>query len=316
MNELSNNVISRFVKDYKLPINVIEEPIFSYCIETLDSQYKTKEKLNYLTNLINNIGEDNFFKESSKITNQVIEAISRKNVYKTLSEDLLKEYQITTNVPSSDIYSMNNVGKHFISFDLVKANFQAFKKYSKELVLNSNTYEELMSNFTNEKYFIESKQIRQVIFGNTLPKKQQIIQKNIINSTINDLVHNTSLELKDFCNASADEFIIKKDTKEEVDNLFLEIKNHLDKNGYDGYRLEEFKLNNIGNRKFFVKEFFNGDIDFKGIPSFYFLQAYKEYFKLPLDSKDLQFIYEGQLSSFLEPIFKQNDFELNLNLNQ
>lgn len=311
--ELSKEVKNRFIKDYKLPISIVEEPNFSYSIEILDELYNTKEKLNYLNNLIENIGEDEFFKVSSNIINNIIDTISKQSVYNTLSNDLLKEYPNKINASSRDIYSIQNVGKYFLSFDLVKANFQALKKYSKELVLYSNSYEDLVSKFTNEKYFIESKQIRQVIFGNLLPKKQQVIQKNIISSTILDLVNNTSLELNDFINATADEFVISRDTKEEIEIICKEIESYLEKENYVGYRLETFKLNNIDDRKLFVKEYLNGKIEFKGIPSFHFLQVYKKYFDLPLDEKDLQFIHEGELSTFLKPLFEK-EFNLNLEL--
>lgn len=312
--ELSKEVKNRFIKDYKLPISIVEEPNFSYSIEILDSLYNTKEKLNNLKNLISNIGEEEFFKLSSKVINNIIDTISKTSVYETLSNDLLKEYPNKVNVSSRDIYSIQNVGKYFLSFDLVKANFQALKKYSKELVLYAENYEELVSKFTNEKYFMESKQIRQVVFGNLLPKKQQIIQKNIISSVILDLVQNTTLELNDFINATADEFVISRSTKEEIEIICKEIKSYLEKENYDGYRLETFKLNNIDDRKLFVKEYLNGKIEFKGIPSFHFLQVYKKYFDLPLDEKDLQFIHEGELSTFLKPLFEK-EFNLNLELN-
>lgn len=308
--ELSKEVKNRFIKDYKLPISIVEEPNFSYSIEILDSLYNTKEKLNNLKNLISNIGEEEFFKLSSKVINNIIDTISKTSVYETLSNDLLKEYPNKVNVSSRDIYSIQNVGKYFLSFDLVKANFQALKKYSKELVLYAENYEELVSKFTNEKYFIESKQIRQVVFGNLLPKKQQIIQKNIISSVILDLVQNTTLELNDFINATADEFIVIRDTKEELEKLYKEINDYLIKEQYNGYRLETFLLNNIDNRKLFVKEYLNGKIEFKGIPSYHFLQVYKKYFNLELDEKDLQFIHEGELSTFLKPLFEK---EINLN---
>lgn len=302
--DLNESVKKRFIKDFNLPINITEEPIFSYTIETLDSLLNTKEKLGYLQSMIEKYGEEGFFQESSRITNQVIEAISRKQIYKTLENDRLENFtKNNLQIQSNDIYKMTNVDKYFLSFDIVKANFTALKHYSKDLVLGADSYEDLLKNFTDDAYFIESKQIRQVILGNTLPKKQQIIQKYLISNTISSIVDNTSLNLEDFCNASADEFIIKKDTKEEIEKVYNEISNYLSNNGFQDYRLETFKLNNVGDRKYFVKEYLNGDITFKAIPSFHFLQAYKEYFNLPLDKKDLQFFYEGQLATFEEPIF-------------
>lgn len=312
---ISDNVKKRFIKDFNLPINITEEPIFSYCIDTLDELLNTKNKLKHLTDMVNKYGEDGFFQESSKITNQVIEAISRKQIYKTLENDRLDEFcKNNLQIQTNDIYKMTNINQYFLSFDIVKANFTALKYYSPELVLGANSYEDLLRNFTDDSYFIESKQIRQVIFGNTLPKKQQIIQKYLISNTIKSIIDNTSLDFDDFCNASADEFIIKKDSKEEIEEIYNEVSNHLSNNCNIDYRLETFKLNNIGDRKYFVKEFLNGDITFKAVPSFHFLQAYKEYFNLPLDKKDLQFFYEGQLATFDEPIFNSRRKEIILSL--
>lgn len=311
--KLTNEIKQRFIKDYKLPFNVTEEPLFSYYIDTLDNFYKTKEKLSNLEKFVETFGnESEFFKESSKIIQTIIDSVQRKNIYKTFSNDPMSNQPYIKDVANKDIYSLNNVGGHFFSIDLVKANFQAMKKYSNDLVLGANDYNEFMSKFTDFEYFKNSKQIRQVIFGNLSPKKQQIIQKTMMKE-IYDLLLEAGIPNNKFINSSADEIIIKADSKDE--NLeHIRIAEKIREHGLlPNTRFELFELNNIGNRKFFVKEFYDGNVEFKGIPSQYFLQAFKEYFKIPLNDNDLKFYHDQQLATFDLPLFQNKNLELEFN---
>jgi len=308
--ELSNNIKKRFIKDYSLPISVLSEPLFSYYIEELDELYGTKEKLVNLVTLIEDLGnEDLFFKESSRVVDNVIEAISRKNIYKELQEDRLDNCSVIKDVNHKDIYNLKNVGEHFVSIDLVKANFNSMKSYSNELVLNSTSYEDLLSKFTDHDYYKNSKQIRQVIFGNLLPKKQQRLQKDIIYSIYNELIE-LGIDKDKFINASTDEIIIHTISKEEaklIANKIFELK---ETGKLQNTRIELFKLNNIGDRKYFVKEHYNGNVEFKGIPAYHFMQSYKEYLGKELNGNDLRFNYEGQVAIFEKPLFNDKQ-ELN-----
>jgi hypothetical protein len=62
--------------------------------------------------------------------------------------------------------------------------------------------------------------------------------------------------------------------------------------------IESFKLNNIKDYNYFVKEMYDGTIEFKCIPIVYFAQAYKLYKGLEINDYDLSFFYENKLAKF------------------
>lgn len=111
------------------------------------------------------------------------------------------------NIPNGDIYSKPNIGKTYISLDLTEAAFSAFKTWDAHSNLKNEilepqytTYRDWVSHTVTIKlkpeddvkrrmmtsmvirdiltdYVCDSKQIRQVIFGKTNPKRIQHIEK-------------------------------------------------------------------------------------------------------------------------------------------
>lgn len=113
------------------------------------------------------------------------------------------------NVPNGDIYTKSNIGKTYISFDLTEAAFRAFKTWdlyndSNEILAplystyrawvaytvisklkpEDNVKSQMMTSEAIREilidYICDSKQIRQVIFGKTNPKRIQHIEKWIM----------------------------------------------------------------------------------------------------------------------------------------
>ena len=74
-------------------------------------------------------------------------------------------------------------------------------------------------------------------------------------------------------------------------------------------RVELFQLVSLG-RKCFVKEYLSADnqvskIEFKGVPGHLYPQAFKHYYKLPLNDKDMTFIFEGEKARLLNKAFEK-----------
>lgn len=72
---------------------------------------------------------------------------------------------------SKNIYHEGNIGKTLISIDLRKANFQAMNYVDKNIMLNSDTYDEFIKKFTDIPLVINSKYFRQVFFGQLNPSR-------------------------------------------------------------------------------------------------------------------------------------------------
>lgn len=307
--ELSNSIKKRFIKDYNLPIQVIQEPYFTYAIETMDLHLDTKSKLQLLIDVVTELGaEDKFFSEANKVKDSIINSIQLKGIYDQLSADPLDSYEVLNNgVRTQDIYNMGNVNRTFISLDLKHANFNVFRMYSPELVLGFDTYEDMIGSVTKFDYFKKSKYIRQVIFGNMLPKKQQRLQKFVMSQIISVLHNDVGIDMNDFVSASADEVVFAVDPKDVsmfVDMVSRKVKeNPLTEKMASWIRIESFTLKSIGDKKFFVKEQENGKVEFKGIPSYFFMQVYKKFTNQPITRDDKIFYYDGMLATFEKEVF-------------
>ena len=309
--ELSNSLKQRFVKDFKLPFQVVQEPFFSYAIETLDPHFDSIKKLEMLNEIVQELGsEEGFFTESNRVKNEIINAIQSKDTYKDLQNDRLDSYNVTTNVSQKDIYTMENVNKTFISLDLVKANFNVMRGYNPELTLNYETYEELVSSVTKFDYFKKSKYLRQVIFGNLLPKKQQKLQKFVMSKIITMLHNDVGIAMEDFVSSSADEVVFAVDPS-NVDKFVAMVERKLSESSLtsmysEWVRVEAFTLKSIGDKKFFVKEnCLTDNVDFKGIPSFLFMQVYRKYTNTPETDLDRMFYHEGYRAIFTQGVFDE-----------
>ncbi len=170
------------------------------------------------------------------------------------------------------------------------------KGYHPELVMNADTYEDMIGQVTDYDYFKKSKYLRQVIFGNLMPKRQQKIQKYVISEYIE--LFNEKFDITDIKASPPDEFVF-----EYVDGMnFDDIE--IDKFCKYPFTIEKFTLQCVENRPFFVKEYDNGKIEFKGVPSYLFMQVYKKYLDEPINYYDRLFYYEGYMATFNEDIFQ------------
>ena len=297
--ELTNLTKKRFVSDFKLPIDILEEPYFSQKIEALDKPFDAKRKYQLLIDAIDELGsEHNFFSEGNKIIRNIQDSIKETSGYKKLEKNTLSEmskFIMDTKMRidfSKNLYIEPNLDKTFISIDLVKANFNAFKYMN---IFDYTSYEELLEKFTDIPYFKESKQMRQVIFGQLLPKKQPIIEEfNICN-----LFSNLSLSNTDTILMNNDELIfeVSADFNEEdiINQINLPVPT----------RVEKFTLKGIKDKKdklYFIKDF--GDKkELKKVPKLYYVQAYKKMMNKNITEDDLVFFYEGNAVKFLESVF-------------
>ncbi|WP_297419039.1 hypothetical protein [Clostridium sp.] len=310
----SHKVLKRFVKDYSLPIQIVQEPYFTYFVELYNEQYKTKEKLNLLDKALENFNSDEeFLAEYYKIRDNIIKTIEATDVYQEYNTMKLDKYTVPNNgYPKHDIFNMGNVNKYFMSIDLKKANFQALKWFNPEIVLNCESYAELLGKFTDLEYMKESKYLRQVIFGNMNPKRQVKLERYITEQILNYLLTTPFFIETDIRMVSNDEIIFEISHEDSLcimtDKLINDIKNNLN---FD-VDIETFKLNNIeGSTKFFVKEFKNKNgYELMCIPLVYHSQIYKKYNDLPMEDNDLLFYYENQVCKFINPLkFESEEFD-------
>lgn len=292
----NHNIRNRFIGDYNFPFNIIQNPYFCYFIELFNEDFNCKQYLEYLNVVLQDCEkEEDFFQISSNLINGIINEVSSSEVYqKFLNEDLsLFDVNISFS-KSKDIYIESNDNKEFISIDLKEANFNSMKYYSSDL-FNSfgkpNSFIDLIKSRTNYEYFINSKKIRQIIFGNLCPKRQTRIQKWLIYNIV------SQLPKCDIITVSHDEIIISKNSL-DMESL-LKTK--------DDFKvpvhIKSFKLNKIENHPYFLKIYDDGKIEFKKVPCYLMPQVYKKVKNLGINEYDITFYYEKHLVKFINPIF-------------
>lgn len=307
MIKLSNTIKKRFCKDFALPIGIFDNEYFEYFMQEYDSLLNTSIKKYMLYDALLTLGgEEGFMQEFNRIKEAIINDISSKEVYKDIQcgHKELPQIQSKYKHPGQNIYSRQFDGREFISIDIRKANFYAMSAIDSSLVNGATTWSEFLSKYTSLKYYHESKQLRQVIFGNLMPKKQQQIQKGICNmiaDSIKDMDNTLEIAI-----VSTDEILILNhpNPKEGVS----QIKELID-NTYgitsESLRVEAFRLESVHPEKpFFIKRDLHSDeIVFKNIPQVYFAQVFKHYFGVGITEYDKSFFYEGQIAVFKESIY-------------
>lgn len=309
---LSNRIKKQFVKDHNLPINVVNDEVFTYCIETIDPHFKIKNKYDFLKNNISTFGEEIFFTQRRKAIDTLVAEIKKTDAFATLMNDKLEKYNfIAPSSNKTNLFTMENVNHTFVSIDLKHANFNVLKMYDPELVLNHSSYNELMGSVTDKEYIKESKYIRQVIFGNLLPKKQQTLQKWVMNECRRVLYTDVGIDINDIISVSADEVVISVSPTNVVGFVKM-IEQRLSNNPslssmYKWIKVDPFTLKSIGGKKFFVKEnHITDEVEFKCIPAPIFMQVYKHYTGDVINQNDLLFYFDGYLSEFKDRVFSED----------
>jgi hypothetical protein len=312
--EITNKLKKRFVKDFSLPIQIYSEPYFSYFIKTYNKVYKTVEKYDYFIHLVKKLGgEKRFFDWYDKKRDEIINSIKENDAYKKfIAMDLKKYYPINGKSwnKKNNIYRPENNGKIFVSIDLIKANFHSLRFVDPKIVLGNDYYRDLINNFTYEPYIHNSKYIRQVIFGNLNPNRQQHVQKYIIESIIDLIKENFEKNNKTFFSPScttSDEIIVSLPDLifgKAFYNYMFQISDFACFKKFRFFNLSIFKLVQIENTDCYVKEFIDSEkVEFKKCSKVFFAQHYKKYFKQPIEDYDLHFYYECQICKFKSPLF-------------
>ena len=307
--KLSNSLKKRFCKDFSLPISLFDEEYFYYFIDQYDSLLETKSKLQLLEETVDTLGgEEQFMQEFNRIKDAIIKDVSESNGYINLSKDKdPRPYQAKRQYSGQNIYCPQFNGKQFISIDIRKANFFSMKTYDSSILNNASTWNNFLEEYTSLEYYHESKQLRQVIFGNLSPKRQQAIQKSVcleIADTLKDID-----ERLDVVIVSTDEILILNHPyPSDGVPVFTEL---LEKKlGYTeaDLRVEAFELEQIHPEKpnFVKRNLITDEITFKTVPQVFFAQVFKQYFGTHINKMDLSFFHEGLVATFNHTIYKDN----------
>ena len=313
MNNLweDRDILKRFCNDYSLPISVYEPKLMEYYINLYDNILQTKSKYELLKTTLADFdyNKDAFLSYGNQLAERVINKIKETDAFNNFMTCDMDEYMPIHNeiegikyVKSVNLYNPDNDGKYFVSIDMRKANFQALQYFDREIVFNTNSYNDFISMFTDKTYFKESKDIRQVIFGKLTNGRFQRQERCMMEKALNVLIHfgyPANVPTSTVKVFTTDEIILEGRPEELC---YTDLGCIIFINTGIRVKVEPFKLRYLGHGAY-VKEHENGEPPtFKCCSSVYFPQIYKTYMGKPIHDKDLYFMHEKKLAKFIEPL--------------
>lgn len=287
----------RFCKDLKLPLKLFSDPYFADRLELFDAADQYSDYTTMLADMFNTNHQD-YLEYYNKVKDKAIDYIKNSEAFKDLNSTDMQKFAKQTNYPDKELYKDYNIGRKFISIDIQKANFSALVHYG--LTFNkdffpSYDYEEFIRQFTKIDHIINSKYIRQVIFGNCNPKRQITYEAFLMDGLLRLLLSMSYINDTDVFALRADEIILYSDQIEQ--DTVNQIKSMIDKYTVP-LHFEQFTLKKIEGSKAFIKRVDN-KYELKCVnpdeaPFIYRFMHNEEY-----QDSDFIFEYNGNLARFL-----------------
>lgn len=309
MNKIQD--IDEFAKLFKLNIPVHSEFDYYFNLIKMSKEYNLCEmdrnlRLFSQLEVWASENNENVHKFKMREIDRLKEIILQSKAYKKLNE---------AELPKTKFYSrdwLNQVadGEYLLSLDFVSANYSVLKTFDSDNEL-SDTWTEFCKTNALHEALILSKSFRQVVFGNTNPKRLQTWQHDRIIKVV-EYLKSVGYEDDKFVFISHDEIILRVKDVEEI----ITIQNSCNqmKAVASGMNLKStiFSLKKI-KKNVFVKttyealSFFAGNTlrerykTLKGVPGNKFFFYYKKYILgEPLDERDLMYYNDGELCKFID----------------
>lgn len=304
--EVSEKLKERFCKDCNIPLRLYKEPYFMDRLQLYDSYYNSLDKWNiFVRELEKYKCEQDYLEEYNQVKDAAINDIKLSDGYNRFNEEDMGKYSLKyKDLPGKDIYKPSNIGKLFISIDMRKANFSALKFYDKSIFSNSDTWEEFIERYTENKHIVNSKYIRQVILGNCNPKRQVTYEKYLMGLVLEVLIDELGYSTSDIAFYSNDEIVIDMGkykgciNKQKILEMVVNARFNIP------FRIELFYLHKItgtdGYYKEIVKNIIEREYEFKCLNNYTLPFVLRKFNGEEITENDKVFYHEGLLSKFIE----------------
>ena len=305
---MENKLKQRFVKDYNLPINIYDDRLFSYYIGLYDF-FPVDTYVKLCQNIEEKYGGNLslWLDYCAKVRDAAIFGVIESDKYKSFndSKNLLKEYDIDIQIGEHSLYSQETDGKRYVSIDLKKANFQALKFAG---VLDDASYDDFIRKYDGDDYIVNSKYLRQVIFGKMNPERTIKVEKYIV-SKIHEIVSPVFLDWKLF-SFNSDELIYSLEdfypSEDNLNSIVKAVKELLDIDVRAEYvEIKKLPIVNANGNNIdaYVRTNINtNESVLKKASTTFFPQIYKLWKGKEIQDEDLYVYFEDQLAKFVEPL--------------
>lgn len=311
--EITNQLRRRFCKETGILIHIYEEPYFTARLHLYNRVFPIEQRWEVFSNSLDHYkNEQDFYEDYNRVKEDCINYIKETKGFQRFNQEDMNQFRVVnTNFATRDVYKETNVGKWFLSIDMVKANFTALKAYDTTIFGDAITWEDFIAKFTKNMHFIESKYLRQVVMGTLNPKRQVTYEKYLmdhimeilISSGFGDQIHTFVNDevVVELLHAENYEFICKILNERLPDKIKIKTTLYqLHKvNAHKGYLLQIYdKL---------TAEMLDGEkspspieIKLKGVSAIDYPFVLKELLNEDPDEMDKVFVHEGRLAKFLD----------------
>ena len=299
---ITSSLKKRFCTDNNLSIQLYSEPYFSDRISLFD---KTVAWTNFVEMLKEYKTEEDFFAEYNKVKDEVIQFIKASDGFNALNSEPSTTFEVKNySLPDRDTYKEINVGRKFLSIDMVKANFSCLVYYANKMgksFYDSFNYENFLRQFTKNEYFVGSKYIRQVIFGNCNCKRMIAYEKVMMAQLLDFLLAEKVIVLDDVYSLRADEILIDvtNKTNKEV-NIIIDTLLESTRNTTIAFptNYEVYMIKKFNNEDAYVKVFDDGNFEIKKVDNEDAPAVYRYMKGLEPNELDLYFYHNGRVARF------------------
>lgn len=312
MSLVLNQLRRKFIKDYQIPISVTDSPYFEANLKLLEDDCKANTKYLDLLETVRDKFDGNmqkFLEYRHSVEDQILGYILNSEAYKAFNRDKSTIPSETPIVGSPELYTKEQCGCFFVSYDMIKANFQALRYANPAIVKDCETYEQFIEKFTDIEYFKHAKQLRQVLFGKLNGKRTSSIEKYISNLFAKEFSQRLGVYGFTPYSIKTDEIIFKFNGSEKQFET-MKVSNE-EFNGFR-FRVNKFKLvskdfkrgNSDKNLTAYIKEDYlnGGRRTLHCVPDTYYPQVYKLLNGWELSDSDLVFYYDHELAKFIYPL--------------
>lgn len=269
--------VRKFFKMNKLPFPVAREEYLEY-YSTIAGYEDIVTKFNGYINYIESVGYETAIKLEDELIKQLHLDISNNPNYKVMRDGRPKNTSLHYQPKYKSIYTDELLNRRILSIDMKSANFTQLRLNG---VIEEDTYTDFISKYTDNEELINSKFIRQVLFGK--------LNSNMIMSYTKAMMNEGLMQLGDlltseqFLSLVSDEALFDITDYELTEDKLTAIMECFPNCRYEIFTITKCKYG-------YVRNFEDGRIDFKSIPKDYWLENYKDYHDLKLEYNDLLFL--------------------------
>jgi hypothetical protein len=300
--------ISTFVDYSRIPIPLTNPELFEYYLNILDPYYEANDffKL-YMEEIKKYKNVGTFRNYINKIMDIMINDLNN-------TEELKKFKMMELDVPSlkfgGNVYKNTNSEKHFISIDIKTANFTILRTLFPTLFGGEKTWIKFLSKYTDSKFLLKSKYLREVLFGklNCVKRINTVcpILMNRVVGLVDEINENNDLTVE--C-IESDEVVYQINCSLDVfkEKKYYEKIFALNKDD-DLFHVRTFKLIKLSDKGYFIKDYVMDSSDkkkeFKCCPKKFIIQCIKFAEKKPIELNDLKFMDEGMIATYERSVFE------------